>query len=87
MEFVDSWGKYPAGAYSIYDSGDESGISQLTKAEDVLDRYYANVAAKYYLEIPESFKQTGDRIFDHNISDYLDLKNILQNIYKAARII
>lgn len=74
MEFVDSWGRYPAGAYSVYNFGDESGATQLAEAEDVLNRYYTNVATKYYLEIPESFKQTGDRIFDHNISDYLDLE-------------
>lgn len=73
-EYVKLWGKYPAGVYSIYDSGDESGATQLAEAEDILKSYYTNVAAKYYLEIPESFKQTGARIFDHNISDYLDLE-------------
>lgn len=85
MEFVDSWGKYPAGAYSIYDSGDESGISQLAEAEDVLNRYYANVATKYYLEIPESFKQTGDRIFGHNISDYLDLEKYFAEYLQGSQ--
>lgn len=41
------------------------------EAAEILKDYYEDVAVRYYLEVPEKFNETAEKILDERISDYV----------------
>lgn len=72
--YVNEWGQYPGGMVDVY-MDDVFNKNKLNTAKNVLFDYYRDVASEYYLEIPDSFMDTANKIKNMDITSYLDMRS------------